>query len=492
MLRSCNSQMREHFKNWLIIKAGYLGGHNFGFLIDHDSELFRKRWIEFLQHPDTVLDPENLKFAYGGLSRQLKSSDNCELILTHKILSGFKSFLQSHNVDWQVFAILFNYRMQTEIPDVDPMLNAIANVPDMIDSFFHVAFTVSAPNHHVFLEPRIRETFRGKGCSYFQPLGHVAACGASFDKTSSLALAFQNATDLELSKFRFYHPELSHSRTPSLRSGQARGVVAAGSLLGLEHLKNGPYQATAQKSISMIGSLENTFKFIQDNWLTLHAEAVVRNINFIPDCNTRYNKMHKYFQESIADEFYFVSNEKIWFSGLLQEQIEKAFSSKPYVLDLAEVLAAEAFVTFLLVGGTLRLCYEGLKAAIGGTVTSATTKVVKKPGMLLPLVKAVDFRSISLGKFNAVTLANLLNQHLSLPQKAMIKVLQLILTLSDKLANHGLAEFDDDFNFIKESEVLIQLVLALEEERVSMPPKQHQRISGVSISSGKGDVFLVK
>ena len=491
MLRSCNSQMREHFKNWLIIKAGYLGGHNFGFLIDHDSELFRKRWIEFLQHPDTVLDPENLKFAYGGLSRQLKSSDNCELILTHKILSGFKSFLQSHNVDWQVFAILFNYRMQTEIPDVDPMLNAIANVPDMIDSFFHVAFTVSAPNHHVFLEPRIRETFRGKGCSYFQPLGHVAACGASFDKTSSLALAFQNATDLELSKFRFYHPELSHSRTPSLRSGQARGVVAAGSLLGLEHLKNGPYQATAQKSISMIGSLENTFKFIQDNWLTLHAEAVVRNINFIPDCNTRYNKMHKYFQESIADEFYFVSNEKIWFSGLLQEQIEKAFSSKPYVLDLAEVLAAEAFVTFLLVGGTLRLCYEGLKAAIGGTVTSATTKVVKKPGML-PLVKAVDFRSISLGKFNAVTLANLHNQHLSLPQKAMIKVLQLILTLSDKLANHGLAEFDDDFNFIKESEVLIQLVLALEEERVSMPPKQHQRISGVSISSGKGDVFLVK
>ena len=150
MLRSCNSQMREHFKNWLIIKAGYLGGHNFGFLIDHDSELFRKRWIEFLQHPDTVLDPENLKFAYGGLSRQLKSSDNCELILTHKILSGFKSFLQSHNVDWQVFAILFNYRMQTEIPDVDPMLNAIVNVPDMIDSFFHVAFTVSAPNHHVF------------------------------------------------------------------------------------------------------------------------------------------------------------------------------------------------------------------------------------------------------------------------------------------------------------------------------------------------------
>ena len=111
---------------------------------------------------------------------------------------------------------------------------------------------------------------------------------------------------------------------------------------------------------------------------------------------------------------------------------------------------------------------------------------------MLPLVKAVDFRSISLGKFNAVTLANLLNQHLSLPQKAMIKVLQLILTLSDKLANHGLAEFDDDFNFIKESEVLIQLVLALEEERVSMPPKQHQRISGVSISSGKGDVFLVK
>lgn len=82
-------------------------------------------------------------------------------------------------------------------------------------------------------------------------------------------------------------------------------------MLGLEHLKNGPYQATAQKAISMIGSLENTFKFIQDNWLTLHAEAVVRNIYFIPDCNTRYNKMHKYFQESIADEFYFVSNEKI-------------------------------------------------------------------------------------------------------------------------------------------------------------------------------------
>ena len=90
MLRSCNSQMREHFKNWLIIKAGYVGGHNFGFIIDQDSEFFRKRWIEFLQHPDTVLDPENLKFAYGGLSRQLKSSDNCELILTDKILSGFK------------------------------------------------------------------------------------------------------------------------------------------------------------------------------------------------------------------------------------------------------------------------------------------------------------------------------------------------------------------------------------------------------------------
>lgn len=93
--------------------------------------------------------------------------------------------------------------------------------------------------------------------------------------------------------------------------------------------------------------------------------------------------MHKYFQESIADEFYFVSNEKIWFSGLLQEQIEKAFSSKPYILDLAEVLAAEAFVTFLLDGGTLRLCYEGLKAAIGGTVTSATTKVVKNQACYL-------------------------------------------------------------------------------------------------------------
>jgi hypothetical protein len=67
---------------------------------------------------------------------------------------------------------------------------------------------------------------------------------------------------------------------------------------------------------------------------------------------------------------------------------------------LPKILAAEAYFGYLLDGSVLRIYYQGLKAAIGGTLNEAKSR---SEFSILPLT--MDFRHVSWTNFHAPSLA---------------------------------------------------------------------------------------
>lgn len=465
-LRSCSRAVRQEFSGFQIVHIGYVMGFHYGLLTNMSREAFSQSWIDFLKEaPIEIVGVKNSAMAMTLRTNIVPEKVNVVVDIT--LVRNFCVYVRNSR-NQEVLAILTGMGLQQ-----DPEL-FFSTLPRFIDatkvqhSYVHWSSDVSCEGSHLFLSSsRLDANWRGNGVTVFNPLGTTNYCTALFDESSKLVNNFKMET-LKIVGIRTYHPELCHTRSTEMRRSEVRGKIAAAFLVGLGRCRIGPYKELCETSVQLFTSLRSALNIAENSYLKLRIEVILSEW-----LKLETDEMHQIFRR--ADPFRFVIhnlvvNETLPFcpTDRIQKVVDKNLIENPYFLNLPQVLCLEAYLTYLIDGGTLRVCYDALKLAIGGTL-GETRKKWSDTEAQFPCIQPQNLEDLKLDKFSLEKLADTLNYHLKMSRELVIALLNQINKLLE-FKKGDCPNPDDRFNnFYREAGFVCSLIRVLEEVQLKKP-----------------------
>jgi len=425
-LRTLNTRRFDNFHSTLI---GYSGGMPFYLISNLEQETFASLLFRFVAvSKQGALGSEN-----GWLSdnchsidevkNQIKLCNRSILKISPQILFDFRQFVSSVSTEENpkfVYGAIIWLGMKMPFKIFISNFQKYILQGQYLASTVHLGIEFSCVTEKAMLavSGNIYNKFHHKESSFwFHPLALVDAFSCIFNEGNKLLSYLEYTLKLKLTKLRIYNPQLMHCRSPEIRS--KRCLLTAANLLGWHLVTDGPYKELCQSARLYTDSVRSGIFSIINNGGTLRLELVTPEVSCLLKMDTQ--KMRNLIRTFMNDEKALVG---IDCSEIPLDQLHNALkiiSTPTPFQNLHHVIAAEAYLSFMVDGGTLRLFYPGIKAALGKTIGEAvsTSEIIISP-------KVSDFSHVHWSHFQTETLAKQLSFYFCVDQKIINKFLLLL------------------------------------------------------------------
>jgi hypothetical protein len=386
---SINTKIKYGMKSTLYI--GNAGGIPYFIVTALSAQDLQLHLLQFIAQSKV----SDIGFVNGWLSigidtvadlRDRIATSNCSTVVVNvQFLKCFSNWLlQFHRNDSElVQGGLFWFGMR--MPEAIFFSNFKNNVcrEQLMESHVHLAIEIRNSSDVpciVTLNPELRAEFPGDGTQWFHPLGLSDGVNITSKPPSKLVLFHQKLLLREINSIRIYQPELMHCRTPEIRL--QRAVCAAAAVIGGSWVQSGFYKDKCQSVCRWAHCIETGLYGVYCHGSALRVEY---SLPLRPDLGPLdtlaiRQKVKLFFTGK--HRLNVTPTREIPYHELILPAIGLVKSAS--IHNLKEVVAAEAYLGFLIDGGALRIYYPGLKAALGMTITNAlnTDRVIAAPKSL--------------------------------------------------------------------------------------------------------------
>lgn len=416
---------------WLDFKCLPVRGTGFWFVTDMSVGEFKDTFLDFFAHslPRNVGN-ENQWLAFGcstrlSVSNRMAEANKYTVRVDTDFLCEFARWVNPRlrNGPFEIRGGYFKFGMKAPFDMYWPMLQKSFEFDDLYFGNIHVAAEVRGTGDKslvVLNRNTLKAEYGNHQVQWFHACG-ILDGGAAIFKSGSLLLAEQaRATRLSMSRLRVYNPKPMHCRSADLRTNRA--MVAARTCLGGGSMSAGPFHPLFGKADQWVNAVTSVFE-------DLLASGDVMRLEFVLDKLTEVNgtaisrlrnHIRTFFGRTGAQRIIVTQLTRDWYELGVSQALELVRNGRP--IDLAKVAAAEAYLGLLLDGGSLRVFYSGMTAALGHSLKDEVNT-----GHQYAQPRTPDFTHVRPDSF---------------PQRNLAKVIAFYLHLDIDTTTHILEEFE--------------------------------------------------
>ena len=368
---------RKDYENLHSYHVGYVGGMPYNWLTDLDPRQLKDLILDFLaDHQPEHLGMENHWVKSWGngehndILHAMNLANSFDVIVTPAFLTHFSNYVSQI----RVFGAITWYGCKQDLAAFTSSLDHI-NQDQVLVSCIHVGLELKKPGYLLGIRQAPSHTnnkYHPLGLDYF----------TNFSNDSEGALVNFGLEDLVedfgLTTLRVYHPQLAHTRPSYLRLKEDnRGIIAASAMLGSGALvQGGAYKKLAEQAAHLKACLKGALNYRSLSDSTLRLEFVIKDIfvNF----NDQIDDLRRAiidFRPRLLPNLGEIEITSIDLDGGINQALQTLDNPNA---SIPKVAAAEAYLIYLVDGGTLRLFYNGLIAALGSSLSNALSSLVQK------------------------------------------------------------------------------------------------------------------
>ena len=432
------------YNNMLQVPIGYVGGMPFGILTTLTLAQVRTLFELFLVSAELGSSGYQNNWIVGPghtadqLRQIMRTTNNHKIRLDNEFWDSFSAnverlVLNTFGEGHQLFISVMWFGMKMPSSIFFNILRDRLFEGNVIDSSIHVGVEVSAGAEEerkllVLLDGSLKHRCTGRA-TWFVPLGLKYAATCRLMEGNRLLSTLQTPALPRIFLLRIYVPELSYCNPHNATRGE-RGSITAGAIIGKAALAGGPYQG-------LLNDVSLRVRHIDQGLKQIHKFG----------CKTRFEFV---LGDSIGmtEETCFTIRDALmaWRPNGESPVMSYDYSVIPMVPCVApaiqvisglgnrfipRVMAAEAYLQFLVDGGTRRLNYAALKMAFG---TRTIGEVVAQTWGDMMESNTNDFDHVSWLTLNGVNSETILKDvayHLGVPREAVSVVFKTLKRIPD-------------------------------------------------------------
>ena len=327
--------------------------------------------------------------------REKMALGNCsKLQVTTKFLDNFSNWLHRQRPDDEpaVLGGIFWFGMRYAVRDFLPMFQQCVSIESIRTSHIHLAVELKSRSRYpsiVTLNALLKKEFHSsKGdTQWYHPIGIIDGVNCTSKHPSPLVRYHEQQMTRNITSIRMYQPELMHCRTPELRMQRAACAVAA--MVGGPKVVRGAYASHCRNAQQWVDCIESGLYGVVRHGSVLRVEFVMPFDGLSP---AEILKLRKTVRDFLIEKqrLIVVPTDAIPYDTWISPAIDIIRTAGAH--RFRQVVAAEAYLGLLIDGGTLRIYYPGLKAALGQTIGNALKAVVGGDSVIItPVSPTFDY-----------------------------------------------------------------------------------------------------
>jgi hypothetical protein len=416
-LRSLDTRQ---FDDWKEVTVGYSRGMPISLITDVERDHFKAIIVGFLAScSSATIGVENAWLVNGNDTPDsiLQEMENCQhhnVKISINLLKDLQSYVVREYPNNRIYGLVHWFGQKMPLSRWQHVFSGIINHDQVLVSCLHlgIGFHVLNQKGLLGISSDYKSTFSQRNSTWFFPLGIKDVCSCVLDKGNVLLNNFSAIFNMEVSKIRIYNPPLMHCRSPGNKFQRAQLVASA--LIGGGAYNQGPYRSLYGKGHLWLKSVSSVLKTVCQDGAPIRMEFVVSPLEAINTINAT----------ELANNLYTLISPMLEFVPV--EEIDSTYYNNTVQLlqslhlqSFKSIAAAESFLSFVVDGGTLRLYYPGLRAALGNR-TLGEAMADGKP-QICPL--SIDYSHVTWQMLSLDKLATPLAYMLNISEDAAHKIL---------------------------------------------------------------------